>query len=232
MNDSLEAWIIHKQWRGDTSANITFWTKEQGIITCLMKGARNVKKSPIVQPFIPLWINFRQKNEWRFLNQCEPISRSLNLTGTALLSALYLNELLFYLMRPCDAEPFLFEAYTQSLQELSRAPGKTALEIVLRTFESNALSTCGFHLVLLYDKQGNEICANQFYQYAPAEGFIPAARGILGKWILAFANQDFSSPEVLIVAKNLMRVTINFVLEGKELKSRSLFKKHNYPEGA
>ena len=63
------------------------------------------------------------------------------LSGTALMSAWYMNELLLRLLPREDAHPLLFDAYDMALQQLS---GGTRAAGALRRFEWTLLRETGY----------------------------------------------------------------------------------------
>src|ERR1700734_3476910 len=106
----LEAWLLHKVPSGESSVRVYFFTKEQGILHCWYKGGRTPKKQAILQPFMPLWLSLDQRREHYYVRQLESLAAPLLLKNIALYSACYINELLYYALKPCDAHPDLFDA--------------------------------------------------------------------------------------------------------------------------
>ncbi|KTC65765.1 DNA repair protein RecO [Legionella adelaidensis] len=222
--ESFEAWILHKNWQGETSASITFFTRERGLLRCLCKGGRMPRKQPLLQPFTPLWVAVTNKRDFYYINQIEIIKPTLPLEGDTLFSGLYLNELLVNLLRPLDAHSLLFDIYTACLYSLSELKNKEMIEESLRKFEWGLLASLGYQVILSHDIQGEIIKENLYYEYLPPEGFLPSSQGVLGKHLLAFGNNDFQDKEVLKIAKKIMRKAIDFSLDGKKIHTRDLYR--------
>lgn len=223
ITDAWHAWILHKRWVGDTSAHIEFFTLEKGIVRCLQKGARAPKNQSRLQLFTPLWLSVSQRQDFCFVREIEITGKTLDLSGRNLFSAFYANELLHHFLQPFDVQPALFESYVSTINSLQTAQGQFELEAVLRRFEYHLLSACGYAVELTEDAKQNPINALEYYNYIAGDGFYPAANGILGRHILGFAGNRLDDPDVLRVAKKIMRSAIDYFLEGKRLKARELF---------
>ena len=115
---SVDAWIIHKQWAGDTSARVYFFTQDLGLVHCLFRGGRSPKKHALLQSFTPLWVGLDERYSRYYVQSIESTSPMLPLLGHSLFSALYLNELVYYSLKPTCQEPELFQAYQYTLNHL------------------------------------------------------------------------------------------------------------------
>ncbi|MBA2651990.1 MAG: DNA repair protein RecO [Tatlockia sp.] len=226
ITEALEAWVLHKTPSGDSSMRVTFFTREKGILTCLCKGGRTPKKQAILQPFSPLWLALDLRKDWHFVRHIEALPSVSQLQGSSLFAGLYVNELLYYALKPMDSQPELFAAYVHTMQGLSAINDPLAIEIVLRRFESVLLQACGYSLSFTSTTNPEApIQADFCYQFIAGEGFRIAADGIVGADILALSEGRFEQLSVLKSAKYIMRQAINHLLGGKELKSRALFPK-------
>lgn len=221
--DSFQAWMIHKRWSGDTSAQVTFFTCEYGLISCLYKGGRTPKKQALLQPFMPLWLAVNQRRDWFYVQSLELSSLPLLLTDNALFSALYINELIYCTCRANDPHPELFEAYKTALDKLSTAMSRQEIEVILRRFEWRLLKLSGYQIPLTHDISNTPIQAETHYRFIPGEGFEAIAQGIEGKYILAFAEGNIEEIHTLRAIKRFMRQAIDHLLDGRILKTRALF---------
>lgn len=222
--EAIEAWVLHKIPSGDSSARVTFFTREKGILNCLCKGGRTPKKQALLQAFSPLWLSLDSRRDWHYAHHIEPLRMSLNLKGNALFAGLYVNELLYYALKPMDSQPELFDVYLNTLQGLSIMNERLAIEMLLRRFEWFLLQSCGYLVSFNHTADSRiPIVANQYYQFVAGRGFITAERGIPGACILALAQGHFEQLDVLKTAKFIMRQAIDHFLEGRILKSRSLY---------
>lgn len=221
---SLEAWVIHKQWSGDTSARVLFFTQELGLVQCLCRGGRTPKKQALLQAFTPIWLAMTERYGLYYAQTLEPLAPSLPLQGHALFSALYLNELLYHALKPLDAQVQLFEGYLYTLNQLTDTKERQAIEVLLRRFEWTLLQACGCHFSLQQEaRTQQDIKPDFYYQLVAQEGLVRTEHGVSGKYILALAEDNFSEVETLQAAKLIMRKAIDYLLGGRQIKARSLY---------
>ncbi|MFC3908443.1 DNA repair protein RecO [Legionella dresdenensis] len=220
--ESFNAWLIHKQPSGDTSTRLTFFTAEKGIVTCDYKGGRTPKKQAASQLFTSLWVAVTSRNNWHYIQSLESPAQPINLQGISLFSALYLNELIYYTLKPQDAQPELFEAYQFTMHALETVEERLAIEVLLRQFEWLLLKNCGYQFAE-ETINSEPLSADNRYVYIPGKGFIGAENGLPGGDILAVVAGQFHEAAVLRTAKIMMRQAIDYLLDGRVLKSRSLF---------
>lgn len=221
---SLEAWVIHKQWSGDTSASVTFFTRESGLLNCLCKGGRTPKKQSLLQPFTSLWLSVDERFNHYYTRAVESTAPMLHLTGNSLFSGLYLNELLYHALRPMDADSDLFDAYLFTLQGLALTQERLAIESFLRRFEWVLLKACGHSFSLIEDaRTGEEVIAGASYQFIAGEGIVWGSKGIPGEHLLALSEDNLEEAHYLKSAKLIMRQAIDHLVGGKEIKARALY---------
>lgn len=222
---SVQAWVLHKQWSGDTSARVSFFTSE-GLITSLYKGGRSPKKQALLQAFTPLWLELDERYARYFVRRVETTAPALILSGDALFSGLYLNELLYYALSPAYPDADLFQAYEMTLLILKSAEKKADIEAVLRRFEWALLKSCGCSFSWTSDAHsGLPIQADCFYGWRAEAGFVRTHEGYLGQHLLAIASDCLEDAAVLNSAKRIMRQAIDTLLEGRPLKTRQLYTK-------
>ncbi len=221
---SLQAWLIHKQHSGESSLKPCFFTSELGLVHCLYKGGRAPKKQAVLQAFTPLWIHLEERHNYYYLKAVENETPPLLLSGINLFSALYLNELIYILLKPFMVESKLFEAYTVTLYHLASVENKVDIEPLLRRFEWSLLEACGHSFSLNYDVMGQKIKAENKYQFISGNGFLANTTGLPGSHLLALASDDLSEHAYRKTAKLIMRQAIDYLLEGREIKTRLLFR--------
>lgn len=220
-----QAWVIHKYWSGDTSARVVFFTQEHGLINCLYKGGRTPKKQALLQAFLPLWLALDVRGDAHFVRQLELAAAPIQLVGQPLFAGLYMNELLYHTLQPRDPNELLYGAYIQALGALMATSERFAIEAILRRFEWVLLTACGFHMSLTHDaRSAMPIDVNSSYRFVAGEGFVLAGNGISGAYIAAMAADRLEEVAVLRVAKQVMRQAIDHALDGKEIKTRALYR--------
>ncbi len=155
--DQLQScFVLHSRpWR-ETSMLLEVFTEEYGKIVLCARGVRG-KKSQIrslLQPFTPLYLSWSGRGEMQTLTRSEPAGPAIKLSGYALYSALYMNELMVRLLHRHDPHPELFNHYRQALEKLSRTD---LLEQSLREFELQLLTAIGYGLAIDADINGEII---------------------------------------------------------------------------
>lgn len=220
---NTEAWLLHKTPSGDTSTQLSLFTPDEGMVTCLYKGGRTPGKQAVLQPFAPLWVSLDRTSHRIYVRRVESLSLPLAFQGDALFSALYVNELIYYTQRPFDPCPQLYEVYDDTLRGLAQGSERLAIETLLRQFEWALLGLCGYALTFEDEGQSESLICSRHYHLLPGRGFVAASDGFPGQALLAISAGHFAEPEVLGVAKSVMRLAVNQLLGGRELKSRSLF---------
>ncbi|WP_298625810.1 DNA repair protein RecO [uncultured Legionella sp.] len=221
---SLQAWVIHKQWSGDTSARVDFFSRELGLVHCLCKGGRTPKKQSLLQAFTPLWVCVDERHDRYYAKSIESISPMLHLEGNSLFSGLYINELLYHSLRPIYPDIELFNAYLITLNGLASTSNRLEIESVLRRFEWALLKACGHSFSWTVDaRTGLIVSSGTYYQFVAGEGFVSSNKGIPGEYILALAEDNLNEVPYLKSAKIIMRQAIDHLLGGRTIKARALY---------
>lgn len=230
--DQLQAaYILHTRPYRDTSLLIDAFTASQGRINLIAKGARGVRgrKSRFrgtLQAFVPLLLSWRGNTDLMNLINAEPNPIPLpHLTGKLLVCGLYLNELLIRLLYRYDPYPHLFQAYQTTLCSLSDNPA-----VALRLFEKKLLAELGYALYLNKDSLTNQtLLPYQSYQFIPSQGLViclnkslPKQSIFSGASLLAMHHETWDTSTHLLDAKRLFRLALNYLLEGKTIRSREL----------
>jgi DNA repair protein RecO (recombination protein O) len=222
---SLTGWMLHKQWSGDTSARISFFTRELGLIHCFYKGGRTPKKQAMMQAFTPLWLSLDERYDRYYVRTLESSAPMLPLEHHALFSALYVNELLYYVLQPGIIDESLFDAYLDTMNGLAQTKEQHDIESLLRRFEWMLLKACGFAFSWTQEaKTGMPIMLQAQYQFVAGEGFLRVHQGISGECLLALAADNLQEALYRYQAKIIMRQAITHLLGGRPIKARDLYK--------
>ena len=232
--DTQVAYILHKRAFRDTSQIIDVFTRDYGRLSLMSRGSRGSKSKTgsLLQVFRPLLMSWQGRGEMPFLNNAEIADiKAPSLSGKNLKSAMYINELLVYLLHKNDVHADIFDQYHNCLYSLEE---NTNLEVVLRLFEKNLLQQLGFGLNLANDADtGKAISAEKSYAYIFEHGPVscdenrhsPANPVISGDSLIAFDQGVLSSGQQCAEIKALMRFVLKAHLGHKTLKSRELFRK-------
>ena len=230
------AYLLHKRAYRETSSILEVLTKDYGRVSLMARGCRGArsKTAGSLLLFAPLVVSWQGKGSMPFLKSVERADlKAPVLKNKALLSAMYINELLMYLLHKDDVQEAVFEQYHHCLYSLENDKN---LEITLRQFEIKLLELLGFGLNLHAEADtGEKILAASSYRYhlehGPIKGSEPAAGSapeISGSCLLALADEQYQviaeNTRYLAELKRLMRYVINHHLGHKKLKSRELFR--------
>jgi len=217
------AFILHSRPYKETSALVDLFTVQHGRLRAVLRGARG-KVGSLARPFVPLDLELRGRGELKSVSRLESAGIANLLSGDALFSGLYLNELLIRLLPAEDPQPGLFEHYRLTLEALA---ARRPLEPLLRAIEWRLLDDLGYGFALAVDVNGLPVAPEGLYRLLPDAGLEPIGQlqpGVFhGRELLAMANADWSEPAALAAAKRLMRQALAPHLGGRPLVSRELF---------
>ncbi|MCG8426650.1 MAG: DNA repair protein RecO [Chromatiales bacterium] len=181
----------------------------------------------LLQPFTPLWIQWKGKGEVVSLYKYEQISQPYILKDNALLCGFYLNELLTRLLQRNDPFPDVFQAYSDTLEALAAG---SEIDPLLRRFELRLLDNLGYGIDLRYTYDtGEPVEEDGYYTVAIEQGLSRAdyqtEQTLSGKTLLALSNDQELEPALWREARNFTRKMLNHYLGPTPLKSRELFRK-------
>lgn len=225
---SLEdAFILHSRPYSDTSRLLDIFTRTHGRITLIAKGARSQKSKlhGILQLFIPLLISWSGKGEVQTLTAAESVKTTISITGTTVMCAFYMNELLQRMLTKYDPHPELYDIYHDTLLKFSVDDEETNL----RRFEKLVLQEVGYGLNLHSESvTGDPIVASKNYIYDADKGasYVDKTNHdewfISGQTLIDLAKDTYMNTESKNQAKQLMRKVLQRHLGDKPLKTRAL----------
>lgn len=170
-NQLLTGFILHQKPYRENRSITYFFSQEFGLVNGIGK-----KNLPL---FLPLTLFATGKSELKNFSQSQIIAdNSLKtLNGQALFAGLYLNELLVKLLpveEPCEN---LWQAYQQTLLNLTTLDSQfqpaEQLKFNLRYFEQKLFEELGYAIDFTHDSQSEVITVNQHYRYQLQDGFVP-----------------------------------------------------------
>ncbi len=224
------AYILHKRAYKESSYIIDLFTREQGVVSVVAKGAKSNKSKFYLnlQLFNMLDVAYSGRSELMTLVQAD-VNRSTSIAGQKnIFCGYYINELLLRLLHKHDQHPQLFDSYKQIVFALAEVDKP---EPLLRRFEKTLLDEIGYGADFTCTVDGRALEDELMYVVSPGEGVMAAAPGqrsellVSGKSLLAFAADDFSDEKTQLETKKLMRRILQHYLGDRPLKSRDLFAK-------
>ena len=142
------AFVLHRYDWSESSLILDVFTRHSGRMAMVAKGAKRPSSSfrPVLLPLQPLMLAFGGDGEVRTLKSAEWVGGHVMPTGEALMSGLYLNELLMHLLPREDGHPALFDHYASAVRALADQgadPEAEAPQAALRAFELLLLRETG-----------------------------------------------------------------------------------------
>lgn len=146
----LAAFVLHRYDWSESSLILDLFTRGQGRVAVAAKGAKKPHSNlrAVLLPFQRVNVSLGRLPEGegagdvQTLRQAEWAGGAAMLTGAAMFSGFYLNELLMKLLARHDAHPALFDAYAQTLPCLG-AGEDARTQAALRAFEVTLLKEIG-----------------------------------------------------------------------------------------
>jgi DNA repair protein RecO (recombination protein O) len=224
------AYLLHQySWR-ETSRILEVWSRTHGRLGLVARGVRRAG-SPyrsLLQPFYPLLVSWSQRGELGTLVGVEAVGGGGTLHGRRLMAGFYLNELILRLLPRQDAQPYLYDAYAHTLQQLA---GTEASAPALRVFEKHLLASLGYGLNLDHAVTADApIRSGQDYVYDLDSGPIPASSGrrggimISGRALLALQREQLEDVEDLKAVKRLLSAALRRHLGDQPLKTAAVMR--------
>jgi DNA repair protein RecO (recombination protein O) len=218
MLGEVEAFLIHRRDYQNNSELLDFLTNEFGLVRSIARGIKSKKAK--IQAFSKLNItlsgvsNLKKLQNW----QIEDEFREISYDNLLLLT--YVNEILTKLLT--DNPIQICDEYYYLLTHLNN--DKVNNHWLLRIFENHLLSELGFGLEFEFDIENKKVQNDKNYNFILNQGFKESEIGIRGEDILKFAKDRMPSAKGLSEYKKINRSRIDFLLGGREIKTRSLFK--------
>jgi DNA repair protein RecO (recombination protein O) len=185
----LTSYVLHRYDWSESSLILDLFTREQGRLAVAAKGAKKPYSNfrSVLLPFQRLNVSLStaaardesSNSDVQNLRGAEWAGGAAMLTGAALFSGFYLNELLMKLLARHDPHAALFDAYAETLPTLA-SDDEAQVQAALRAFELTLLQQTGvlpdLSLVTL-TQQAVEPGAR--YALAPEAGVVVAREGEL-----------------------------------------------------
>ena len=222
--EGLSAWLLHARRGKGSSTEVFFFTHESGLVRAFCSQGRRSHMRATLQPFTPLWLTLKTKHYGVYADKVEVKAPAKLLAGEQMFAGLYLNELLYRMLKPEAAEPRLYALYEYSIDGLLSVKTPEALQQLLRRFEFKLIDFLGYGVSFTRESEhSTPILPHQSYEFNPNAGFTISDEGLQGTDILAIAAGKLDTKSALKTAKYIMRIAIDNILEGAEIYTRVLY---------
>ena len=202
MNDELlKAYIIHSRSYGETSIIFDVFTKELGLVSTILKGAK--KRKDISQLHTSRELNIQiNKSNLPLLLKYE-IHKTIPIKSKHLILLMYFNELIYKLVPKNQPQRNLYNFYSNYLDYMSKTNDN--FDVVVVGFELLLLKNLGYGITSL---SSNEIIqSNDIFIYDVNSGF---------KKTNSKLSFDCVSGETII---KIQEFNINQITELKKIRS-------------
>jgi len=221
-----ECFLLHHRPHGETSLIVDVFTKKNGKMSIIAKGAKKPKSKffGYLTPFTKLKITYTGRSELKTLTNIDrDFSESTNSLSKTSYSLLYINELLIRLLPKDAVHEDLFLLYESFLSKIHSGEN---IELTLRSFELDMLEMLGYGLDFENEIDKNQsIDVNKNYSFIPERGFRESKNSnFSGKDIINIRMRNLSE----VSKKHLKHITqesIHFCLDGRNLSSREIFRR-------
>jgi len=219
-------YLLHQRPYGESGAIVEVFTRDFGRIGLVARGIRSgrSRRQALLQPFGELLLSWQGRGELATLTDVEPAEAARWLSGTALISAFYVNELLLRLLRRDDPHPELYADYRAVVVRLAQGVDEA---LALRIFEKRLLEQLGYGLQLEHDAAGRPIDADTLYRLHPEsdpEPTVDARLGVPGAALLALAHESEEINRYPRETRRLLQEALAPHLGERPLRSRELYR--------
>lgn len=222
---AIDGYLIQKRAFKNNSLIVTFLTSDGQLLNAIMYQGQ--KKSLIL--FCHYYLDVYIRDGLSLINKLEPYGKTKQLAEQALFCGLYVNELIGLLGKGLFDSSQVYIAYQNVITKLSSCQ-INEFENHLRLFEFIFLKHLGYELDFKADQNGLSIDQEQYYELIPTLGFAIGRNQnnnfvFKGSELLNIDINKLSNKNSLKSLKIINRIRIDYLLDGKELQSRNLFKK-------
>ncbi len=215
--------IIHSRPYHENSRLLELFTLVHGRVSAvarLSKG-KSASGSAVLQPFVPLSFSWFSSANLVTLSDYHQTHREFSMQVPYIFSALYANELLYFLYKDRETPITLFSAYAALLETLADRADPT---VRLREYELELLASLGVALRL--PTREDDIDAQAWYVFSTERGFYRCSQTndcfperYRGAELQAAVSLGYRSPLV----KKITQQVLNELLQGRKLHSRQMY---------
>lgn len=223
------AYLLHRRAFRDASVIADFLTRDFGRVALVARGAGKGSRR-CLDAFRPLLLSYTSRGELGSLTAVEADGKATPLGQQEVLCAYYANELLLRMTQQSAPAPELFAEYGSLLSALASANSSVR---ALRLFEKRLLDELGYGADLTREWQsGRPLDPTLRYRVAPEQGPELVARMspaneddvFAGASLLSLAHEELTDKVSLRDARRLLRMSLDYYLDGKPLKSREVMR--------
>lgn len=216
--------ILHAWDWSETSLLLDVLTARFGRVFLVAKGARRASSQyrGLLTAFCPLRFTWSGQKEAKVLIRAEWQGSMTPLTGEALLSGFYVNELILKLTAREERHPGLFQAYVDVLHSLA-LDERDAVQPALRQFERRLLTVAGWAPVRAGDEKAAWFAVRDgvLFGLSDKSALLPDETAYSAAAAEAVVTGVLSA-SVMRGTRDILRELIRFHLDGRSVHSRRI----------
>lgn len=219
--------VLHSRAYRENASICQLLTEQYGRVTAMVRHKRNGDNIALFNIY-NITLNSGRDGLY-FIDKYELNSQLANLDKHALFSGLYVNELLVKLLKQTTQPAEIIHWYCTIVRTLSQIGEQ--LEPLLRNFELDLIDELGVMPDFGENIQDQTpIQSGLNYQFLPDQGWSNVIKSnrsnpvLSGDTIIKIGQRVFNDTDTLKQAKYLTRWWLDYLLVGKPIKSRALFK--------
>ena len=224
--DGEPGFILHTRPYKEHSLLVELFTLNYGRLSAVARLSNKVasRSAGIYQPLIPLKMTLKQSRGslWT-LSDAFMQRGAYKIDVPTLFCAIYVNELIYNLVKTHESMPKLFAQYLRTLEDLEAGEDSS---LTLRAFETALIENLGYGIDYSSSDQG-DIQDDLCYHFDLNSGFLLSSAveeySYSGHDLINIRHNDMSSKRNRDVLKKINKCVIDSLLEGRKLKSRELY---------
>ena len=219
----VPAYVIQaRPWR-ETSLLYKVIAYPHGRVSLIHRGARNSRRDRPLPTLTPVRVSWGGRGSLYTLRHAEVAGPMAVRDPQRQVYALYVNEIISYLLPDDRYSDEIYPLYHEALANLDGAPDP---EFILRGVEMDLLQLAGHPLQLDHTEQG-KVEAGRHYRYHPGAGPMELTEGdttdgISGQTLLALQGREEMDERTRREARRLMRQVLDYYIAPRVIRSRSI----------
>ena len=225
-----QAYIIYTAHYQESSALVKLLTRENGIISAVVRGVHHSnKKSNGLRAAVQLGnlveCQWSGKTSLKTIYQMDLVQSAVFDTTEKFICLSYIHELLLFFLHEEFHVDNIFDEYAGFIEKILG----NNVEVALRTFEFNLLENIGYGID--FSREADEekpVELEKKYLVIPGVG-VRLSNGFDGQCypgsdLLSIHQKNYGNPLLLSSAKKISRSLLAYHMEGKPIKARQLYR--------
>lgn len=224
-DELVEAYVVQaRPWR-ETSLLYKLIARHHGWVSVVHRGARKSRRDRPLPTLTPVQVSWSGRGSLQTLRRSEAGGALAVRDPERQVLALYVNELITYLVPDDRRSDEIYPLYHAALRQLGTAADP---EWALRGIELDLLQLAGHPLPLDHTEHG-PVARGRQYRYCPGTGpeeLPEGAReaGVSGATLLALQHREALSDPQRREARRLMRQVLDYYTAPRIIRSRTIMR--------